>query len=76
MSEKLLTFEIRTRLAMNLGEFSIAHGVSRSTVSEWVNGHRVIQSGHVKMLKALGISQQAIEYPNANRIDSNQRQEK
>lgn len=72
MTEKLLTFEIRTKLGLNLGKFALKYDVSRATVSSWVNGHRVIQAGHVKMLKDLGISQSAIECPHANHIDSNQ----
>lgn len=63
MKEKILKFEIRTNLGLNISEFCEKHNVSRSTVSGWLNEKMVISSKHVRLLKRLDISQDAIEQP-------------
>jgi len=63
MQESILKFEIRTRLSLNISEFCKEHGISRSTVSGWINKKRHISSRHIRTLKFLGISQDALEAP-------------
>lgn len=63
MKENILKFEIRTKLSQNISEFCKEHGISRATVSGWINERGVISSKHVRLLKKIGISQDAIEKP-------------
>lgn len=63
MRENILKFEFRTKLSQNISEFCKKHGISRATVSGWINENGVISSKHVRLLKKLKISQEAIEKP-------------
>ena len=63
MQESRIKFEIRTKLGLSLSGFCEKHNVSRTTVSGWANNVRPISPLHVNVLKAIGISQDAIEKP-------------
>lgn len=63
IEESRIKFEVRTKLGQSLSDFAENNNISRTTVSLWSNKKKVISPRHVKKLKALGISQAAIEKP-------------
>ena len=62
MSQSKIHKEIATRLFMTSTKFAKTYDISRATISGWGNGKN-ISPDHCKLLRDLGISQEAIENP-------------